>query len=75
MQEFIELARTGDRSVALAYLKKHLAPWQETQPHQLSQACTLLAYSPATTSKAYKVGVIINQNGIKRLRGFYVAFV
>ena len=59
LQEFIELARTSNRTAALAYLKKHLIQWQETQPHQLSQACTLLAYSPATACKAYKVGLII----------------
>lgn len=60
LQEFIELARTGNRTVALVYLKKHLVQWQETQPHQVSQACTLLAYSPATACKVYKVGFIIS---------------
>lgn len=60
MQESIELARAGNRTAALAYLKKHLIQWQETQPHQFSQAFTLLAYSPTTTSKAYKVGSIIS---------------
>ena len=71
MQEFIELARTGNRTAALVYLKKHLAPWQETQPHQLAQACTLLAYTPATACKAYKVRATINPNIIKQLIFFW----
>ena len=46
LQEYIELNRAGKTLDAIAYSRKHLAPWQETHFDQVQRASALLAYPP-----------------------------
>lgn len=54
LQEFIELARQRRNEEAIAYTKKHLAPWQETHFEEIKRASALLAFPPTTTCGPYK---------------------
>ncbi|KZS87276.1 hypothetical protein SISNIDRAFT_491234 [Sistotremastrum niveocremeum HHB9708] len=54
LQEFIELARCMNHTEAIAYLKKHLAPWKETHLEQIQKCSALLAVLPTTTCGPYK---------------------
>ncbi|KAG9313416.1 hypothetical protein JVU11DRAFT_5735 [Chiua virens] len=54
LQEYIELARARKTQEAIAYVKKHLVPWQETHFQHITQAMALLAVQPSTTCGQYK---------------------
>lgn len=54
LQEFIELARTRQTVAAIAYMKKHLGPWNESHSQHIKQACALLAFPPSTSCGPYK---------------------
>lgn len=44
---------------AIAYSKKHLAPWVETHEIQIRSASALFAFGPDTTASAYRVSLPI----------------
>jgi len=54
LQEYIELARARKQQEAIAYFKKHLAPWQDSHFAEISQASALLAVLPSTQCAPYK---------------------
>lgn len=56
MQEFIELARAGRGLDAIAHARKFLAPNADTNLREIQHAMAALAFSPATSCTAYKVG-------------------
>ena len=58
MQEFIELAREGRGLDAITHARKFLAPNAETNMPEIQHAMAALAFSPATSCSAYKVGVM-----------------
>ncbi|KAJ1936227.1 GID complex subunit containing RING finger motif [Linderina macrospora] len=54
LQEYIELIRVRSTTAAIAYAKKHLVPWSETQMPRIQRAMTLLAFPPDTQCPPYK---------------------
>ncbi|KAJ2490752.1 GID complex subunit containing RING finger motif [Coemansia sp. RSA 2050] len=54
LQEFIEMIRDKRNPEAIAYAKKHLTAWSDTQLPRIQRAMTLLAFSPTTTCLPYK---------------------
>ncbi|KAJ2888757.1 GID complex subunit containing RING finger motif [Coemansia aciculifera] len=54
LQEFIEMIRAKKSSEAIAYAKKHLTAWSDTQLPRIQRAMTLLAFSPTTGCPPYK---------------------
>ncbi|KAJ2785152.1 GID complex subunit containing RING finger motif [Coemansia interrupta] len=54
LQEFIEMARAGNKEGAIAYAKKHMVSWSDTQLPRIERAMALLAFSPATTCPPYR---------------------
>lgn len=60
LQEYIELARTKKAVEAIAYLRKHLIPWQDTHLSDIRKASALLAFPPSTTCVPYKVSPLLS---------------
>ncbi|KAJ2455699.1 GID complex subunit containing RING finger motif [Coemansia sp. RSA 2336] len=54
LQEFIEYIRQGNNPAAIAYAKKHLVAWSDTQMPRIQRAMTLLAFSPKTMCPPYR---------------------
>ncbi|KAJ1735658.1 GID complex subunit containing RING finger motif [Coemansia biformis] len=54
LQEFIEMARGGNTLGAIAYAKRHLTPWSDTQLPRIERAMMLLAFSATTQCPPYK---------------------
>ncbi|KAJ1650269.1 GID complex subunit containing RING finger motif, partial [Coemansia sp. RSA 25] len=54
LQEFIEMIRVKKSPEAIAYAKKHLTAWSDTQLPRIQRAMTLLAFSPTTACPPYK---------------------
>ena len=57
LQQYIELARSGDiskRIEAIKHAQKYLAPHPSTGPSAMFQASALLAHSSSTTEEPYK---------------------
>ncbi|KAJ1994419.1 GID complex subunit containing RING finger motif [Coemansia spiralis] len=54
LQEFIEMIRERKTPDAIAYAKKHLAAWSDTEMPRFQRAMTLLAFSPSTNCPPYK---------------------
>jgi macrophage erythroblast attacher len=56
LQDFIELCRRRDIQAAIAYSRKHLAPWAPTHMSEIQQGMTLLAFGEKTGVGLYRVG-------------------
>jgi macrophage erythroblast attacher len=54
LQEFIELSRERKSVEAIAYAKKHLLFWQESQFKRIRQAMALLAFPQSSAVGPYK---------------------
>ncbi|KAJ1753325.1 GID complex subunit containing RING finger motif [Coemansia sp. RSA 1821] len=54
LQEFIEYIRQRQNPAAIAYAKKHLIAWSDTQMPRIQRAMTLLAFSPETMCPPYR---------------------
>ncbi|KAI8324183.1 hypothetical protein GQ54DRAFT_302831 [Martensiomyces pterosporus] len=54
LQEFVEMIRERNTPGAIAYAKKHLTAWSDTQMPRIQRAMTLLAFSPGTQCPPYK---------------------
>ncbi|KAJ1722304.1 GID complex subunit containing RING finger motif [Coemansia erecta] len=54
LQEFIEMARAHNRAGAIAYAKKHMVSWSDTQLPRIERAMTLLAFPPTTLCPPYR---------------------
>lgn len=57
-QQYIELVRTQEQIKLLesvSHAKKYLLPFHATYPHEVQQACALLAFPPGTRAPAYAV--------------------
>ncbi|KAJ2002138.1 GID complex subunit containing RING finger motif [Coemansia thaxteri] len=54
LQEFIEMIRAKQNPEAIAYAKKHLTSWSDTQLPRIQRAMTLLAFPPTTTCPPYR---------------------
>lgn len=55
LQEFIELVRVDHSMDAIAYARKHLAPWGSTNMKELQHAMATLAFRSNTDCATYKV--------------------
>eukprot|EP00897_Mesotaenium_endlicherianum_P005360 jgi/Mesen1/4852/ME000244S04028 len=53
-QEFIELVRAEKMLEAVAYARRHLAPWSGTHMKELQQAMATLAFRSTTDCAGYK---------------------
>ena len=54
LQEFVELVRAERMLDAIAYARRHLAPWAATHLAQLQRCAALLAFTGATTCPRYR---------------------
>ncbi|KAL1918931.1 uncharacterized protein VTP21DRAFT_2312 [Calcarisporiella thermophila] len=54
LQEYIELVRTRKLPEAIAYARKHLAPWSDTHLREIQQATALMAFPATTQCPPYK---------------------
>lgn len=54
LQEFIEMFRAGNSKDAIAYSKKYLMPWSDTQLPRIQRAMGLLAFNPTTKCSPYR---------------------
>jgi len=54
LQEFIELCRSSQPMLAIAYSKKHLLPWTSTHLSTIRTAHALLVFPPSTPCLPYK---------------------
>ncbi|KAJ1663678.1 GID complex subunit containing RING finger motif [Coemansia sp. RSA 1813] len=54
LQEFVEMAREQKVFEAIAYSKKYLVAWSDTELPRIQRAMTLLAFSPGTNCAPYK---------------------
>lgn len=55
LQEFIELVRAENNLRAIAYARKHLAPWGATHMKELQRVMATLAFKSSTDCATYKV--------------------
>ncbi|KAJ9684075.1 hypothetical protein PVL29_016526 [Vitis rotundifolia] len=55
LQEFIELVRAENNLRAIAYARKHLAPWGATNMKELQRVMATLAFKSNTECATYKV--------------------
>ncbi|XP_065870566.1 protein MAEA homolog [Euphorbia lathyris] len=55
LQEFIELVRAENNIRAIAYARKHLAPWGATHMKELQRVMATLAFKSHTECSTYKV--------------------
>jgi hypothetical protein len=69
-QEFVELVRAGQQLEAVAYARRHLAPWAPQHMAELQRAAALLAFQAGTQCAPYKalfagerVGAMPGQRG------------
>ncbi|KAL4858795.1 hypothetical protein ACK3TF_001186 [Chlorella vulgaris] len=54
VQEFVELIRAGQQLEAIAYARRHLAPWAPQYMPELQQAATLLTFQAGLEIEPYK---------------------
>ncbi|KAF6259264.1 CTLH/CRA C-terminal to lish motif domain-containing protein [Scenedesmus sp. NREL 46B-D3] len=54
LREFLELVRQDQRLAAVAYARKHLAPWASQHMHELQRALATLAFPASTRVATYK---------------------
>ncbi|PRW44610.1 macrophage erythroblast attacher [Chlorella sorokiniana] len=54
VQEFVELVRAGQQLEAIAYARRHLAPWASQYLPELQRAAALLAFQAGTQCAPYK---------------------
>ncbi|KAF7729140.1 GID complex subunit containing RING finger motif [Apophysomyces ossiformis] len=54
LQEYIELARESKGMEAIAYAKKYLVPWEETEQKKIMQAMGMLPFPSNTLCQPYK---------------------
>ncbi|KAH6574376.1 hypothetical protein BASA82_000758 [Batrachochytrium salamandrivorans] len=55
LQEYTELVRNRNIPQAIAYARKYLTPWSDSHLREIQQAMGLLAFSPKTTCKGYRL--------------------
>ena len=54
LQEFVELVRAGQQLEAIAYARRHLAPWAPQHMPELQRAAALLAFQAGTQCAPYR---------------------
>lgn len=54
LQEFVELVRCGQQLEAIAYARRHLAPWAGQYMPELQRAAALLAFQAGTQCGPYQ---------------------
>ncbi|EFN55158.1 hypothetical protein CHLNCDRAFT_57944 [Chlorella variabilis] len=54
VQEFVELVRAGQQLEAIAYARRHLAPWAPQHMPELQRAAALLAFQAGTQCAPYR---------------------
>lgn len=54
VQEFVELVRAGQQLEAIAYARRHLAPWAGQHMQELQRAAALLAFQAGTQCAPYR---------------------
>ena len=71
VQEYVELLRRDAVDDAIAYARRHLAPWAEQYPDELQRAAALLAFRGATTCPPY--AALLSDDRWRDLRDLFMA--